>query len=498
MTQTNLQAKPDYSTSTLSRRSALSVGLSLTLFSVSAGRASAVGAQRNVTQARTVWDIDTAVGTHPVVQDGIVFSISNEGVVQAHSTETGANIWRRTLGVPPFHSSLGISGNMLLAGGRNGPLVAIDYESGEEQWRRTLSGDVLAVAPAGDNTIVTSRGAVQSVRTSDGLINWRTEIKVYNDDLRPSSSYPFSGTPVILGNSVFVRTKNGAAALTLADGEVIWRATDPGDTPENGHGLELAVVGDQLFFVSTVLTAVDIETGEIQRVTEFENPIRRGFGVEHGLVGPVTNGELVFTGANGVYAVDAGSGETVWEGGGVPYPWHGLAYDEEADNLFISAVTDGSDTLSVISLKGDTGTENWRLTIGEVRRSYILYASFISRVVMGDDTVYVGFRGESTTLSAIGTQRPSVEIGETPSTVTERPDAPTTTGEPTTTDSTQRQGSVSNGDAPEQSSEYRGLVSNNPSADIGNQFGDMYLLTLVSTALSIVVMLGQAFRRGGD
>lgn len=489
--QTNHSAETDYSELRLSRRSVVSAGLSLPLFTAAVGNKSATGIYQAEDSTRTAWKADTTVNTHPVIHNGLVFTISAEGVVQANSIETGTNVWRRTLGVSPYFSSIGISGSTLLAGGYGGDLLAVDHRSGDEEWKRTLSGDVLALAAAGDNTIVTTYGAVQSIRTADGRINWKRDLSIYNDDLRPSSSFPFSGTPVVLGSSVFVRTKDGVAALRLSDGEVIWQATDPGEVPEKGHGLEIAIVEDKLFFVSTVLTTVDINTGDVTRVTEFAEPIRQGFGVEHGLAGPVTNGELVFTGANAVHAVDVVTGETVWTGGGIPYPWHGLAYDEQGSNLYVSTIT-GDGTFGVISLDASTGVENWSQTLGKKRRSYSLYVSFISRVVATEDVIFVAVRGESSFISAIRTEEISVDIGDSSSNRTEQSD------EPTTTDSPEEQQSISTDDDTRQDAEYRGLVSNNPDADIGNQLGDMYLLTVVSTALSIFVMLGQAFRRRGE
>jgi outer membrane protein assembly factor BamB len=261
------------------------------------------------------------------------------------------------------------------------------------------------------------------------------------------------------------------------------------DVEQPGGGI--AIADNKVFAASSVLTAIDIETGDVAWKVASDGGV--GF-YGNAMVSPVTNGELVFSGTDILKAVDARDGSVVWSGGGNPYPGDSITYDNSTDALYLSAMRRGDRSRTLISLSPSSGIENWRAqlaTAGRSSRDY--YEDYISKPVASDSGVHVACMGELITVrtdqfelaTPTSTSEPILS-GDT--------DKESTTSEPPTAQKFKE----STPQISSQDIEYRGLVSNNPNVDIGNQFGDMYLLTLVSTALSIAVMLGQVLRRGGD
>jgi outer membrane protein assembly factor BamB len=290
-----------------------------------------------------------------------------------------------------------------------------------------------------------------------------------------------------VGDGVFVRTESGVTALSTSDGQLIWEQSVPKNTRDLIHGANLAVANETIFVVSDVLRAIDIRTGDVRWTVEGEAAGRSLYN--RGFVSPVTDGSSVYTGIGTVQSFNADSGATNWTGGGFPAFLNPLTYDPETTTLYVSTVAESE--MKVVGINSNAGTELWQVVVGETRSGYALSRSEISRPIPHDASVYVACRGTSISISEreldltdSDSSTPTVTEDTGPDDSENQEREPQTTNTGQTTDPS--------------TGEYRGLISNNPNTDIGNQLGDMYVLTLLSTALSIFVMLGQAFRRRGE
>jgi outer membrane protein assembly factor BamB len=440
-----------------------------------------------------LWRERTGIITNPVVHKQLVFG-SNNGTLRALDIQTGSTAWQASVGANPFPSSVAVINDILFTGGSNGQVFAFNPETGEQLWKRTVSGSILGFDSHEDNVIIASSSTVQSVSSESGLVNWSTELGVYIRGRQRYVGARQGGSPLTYGNVVLIRLNKSVAALSAADGRVVWETeldTSGLNVEQPGGGM--AIADNKVFAASSVLTAIDIETGDVAWKVDSDGGV--GF-YGNAMVSPVTNGELVFTGTDSLKAVDAQDGSVVWVGGGNPYPGDSIAYDQSADAIYLSAMRRDNNSRTLISLSPSSGTENWSVQLGTAGRfSRDYYEDYVSKPVASDSGVHVACMGE---LVTVRTSRFELTTPTSPS-------DPVSAGDATEESPTSEQSTVQ---APEEdaneisseedSSEYRGLISNNPDTDIGNQLGDMYVLTLVSTALSIFVMLGQAFRRRGE
>lgn len=138
-----------------------------------------------------IWQASIAGNTNkvrlaasPVVSDNRLFAIGTDAVVSAFAADTGASLWR---------ASIGSTGK--------------DYEN-------SLFGGGVGVA--GTVVYATSGvGDVAALNASDGSVIWK---------VKPAG--PLRGAPTIAFGGVYVITQdNQIIALNAADGKVLWQAT---------------------------------------------------------------------------------------------------------------------------------------------------------------------------------------------------------------------------------------------------------------------------------
>jgi outer membrane protein assembly factor BamB len=204
----------------------------------------------------------------PVVDGNRLFALGTDGNLVCLDTETGREIWRRSLPRDfggqmmsrwMWSESPLVDGDRLVftPGARDAALVAVEKATGKEIWRTAIPD----LGPegkdgAGYSSIVVSHGAgvkqyvqlmgrgVVGVRASDGKFLWGYN-RVANDVANVS-------TPIVRGNLVFASTgyQTGSVLLELmrsGDGvEAQERYFLDAKTLQNHHG-GLVLVGDHLY-----------------------------------------------------------------------------------------------------------------------------------------------------------------------------------------------------------------------------------------------------------
>jgi outer membrane protein assembly factor BamB len=452
------------------------------------GERGEVGWDQQSSLPSVLWREDTGIATNPVVFEDLVFGISANGTVRANNAQTGTNLWREPTGTSyPYPRAIAVFNSTLFVGDRTGRILALTPSTGEKRWERTLSGPVFGFSLYKDSVIVASSDGLRSIAIENGLVNWMTQLDTYSRSGAPKQG----AVPVTHENIVFVRLEKGIAAVSAEDGTMLWN-NDVSQSREGTirMGGGLAVADGKVFAVSDSLTAYDIRDGRIQWSVESDGGGSSFRG--NGMVSPVTNGKLVFSGTRTVLAIDVSDGSIVWKGGGIPYlGGDSLRYDNRTEMLYLSAMEYQKRTL--IALNPDVGTESWREQIGTAgQASRYTYEHTISRATISDVGVHIACIGELVTLR---TEEHRVKSDDS--------------------DDGQEQTSNNNDSQPEQSPDsvseesddldietdsdtYRGVLSNDPDRDIGTGLGDMYILTVLSTVLSLLVIVGQIVRRGSE
>lgn len=168
--------------------------------------------------------------------------------VFAVDRETGVERWRRMVGGPGVHRV----GQTVYVDG-NDTVVAVDLTDGTTLWQRRLeagvvgtSGDVLLAANATTRT-------VSALWLADGSERWCV-----------TTDFPWRATLDSRNGRVYLAGEDELAALSVADGDELWRTS--------GYGLMVQVrhVGEKAFYLASEvdhpdyvepLVAVDGKTG---------------------------------------------------------------------------------------------------------------------------------------------------------------------------------------------------------------------------------------------
>ena len=213
----------------------------------------------------------------PMVADGKVYTHGASGMVVARELATGKIIWRvdslkelngKNLFFGASSSPLLAGGKLVLVvGGQNAGIVALDPASGKTLWKATddrssYSSPVHWKSPEGDRVLALTGKGLACLDLADGKQLWHYGLV---DQLNESST-----TPVVLGEKVFVSsvTAGGAMVDLTQQGKQLWKSSvlncyfsTPCPTAD-GKAL-LMVTGRLLPPVSCTLRCVEPETGKV-------------------------------------------------------------------------------------------------------------------------------------------------------------------------------------------------------------------------------------------
>ncbi len=206
-----------------------------------------------------------------------VFAADYRGLVEARDRLKGSRLWTVETGLP-LSSGPVESENRLIFGTSNGELLALDASNGALLWKTTLSSEITALPKVRDDTVVVrtndgklaavdartgasrwyhersvpalsirSRGApaliddtildgfgggkLQALSLSDGKPLWETTVAIPHGRSEVERLVEVDADPVIQGDTAFVTGyQGGVAAVSLRDGEVLWRQDNPSST----------------------------------------------------------------------------------------------------------------------------------------------------------------------------------------------------------------------------------------------------------------------------
>ncbi|REA00588.1 hypothetical protein DEQ92_19800 [Haloferax sp. Atlit-6N] len=172
-------------------------------------------------------------------------------------------------------------------------LYAVDAESGEKVWGRSVDSPRGSLAIADDVVVGLADSTVLGLDPETGETRWTGP---------ESHTSLFHGSPVIVDKTVYVPTELSLLALDLTDGSVRWQHTTGEETIATP-----AIVGDAVYYgdYDTYIYAIDAATGEKRWRVKTNAHIDCNVSVAD---------DIVFAGSKGgvIRALDARSGEHVW------------------------------------------------------------------------------------------------------------------------------------------------------------------------------------------
>lgn len=182
---------------------------------------------------KPIWTAHTQGYCHssPVVHNQVVFVGSSDGTANAFAYGTGQLLWAsKTRG--PVYASPAVTDGVVAFPSGDGTVYGLDPETGKEQWTYALpkssTAFVQSQVAADEHSIYLGAWDkfLYCLDAKTGSLRWRR-------DCVGDRSYAYS--PAIGGpsvqNGVVIVPANGNIlwAFRAADGEILWKATSPGD-----------------------------------------------------------------------------------------------------------------------------------------------------------------------------------------------------------------------------------------------------------------------------
>jgi outer membrane protein assembly factor BamB len=200
----------------------------------------------------------------PAYSDGLLYVANLEpGQLQALNAKNGIRRWRREL-PGRSESSPVVVGDRVIVGCECGTLYAFDKTTGETLWETELEGEIKA-APAVSEGIAyvgDYGGAISAVRISDGSVKWQSG----SQGASFGRAGAFYGTPTVAFGRVYAGSKDGRMySYEKESGELAWSQTSGGElyagvvaahTPRSEPTVYFGVFGGSTFY------ALDARTGE--------------------------------------------------------------------------------------------------------------------------------------------------------------------------------------------------------------------------------------------
>jgi outer membrane protein assembly factor BamB len=168
---------------------------------------------------------NTRLTSTPVVAGGIAYVLDSEAQISAFDTNTGKRVWRRDLTPRKERSEAGFGGGVAYDGERVfvstgfGNVHALDAKSGAEIWKREI-GIPFRAAPTVDGGRVfvsTSDNQLQVLAVDDGRILWNHRGISETAGLLGSASAAVSGDLVVVPY-----TSGEIYAFRVQNGQMVW------------------------------------------------------------------------------------------------------------------------------------------------------------------------------------------------------------------------------------------------------------------------------------
>ncbi len=154
----------------------------------------------------------------PAISDGKLYTANANGMVYAFDLAKGKKQWQQEFALV-ISGGVGINDQSLFIGSSKGEMLALARNDGAEQWRTTLSSEVLAPPVATANQVIVRcvDGNVYALDVENGQRLWSYQSGI------PSLTLRGDGTPVITNDNVLIGLANGRlVSLSLYDGSITW------------------------------------------------------------------------------------------------------------------------------------------------------------------------------------------------------------------------------------------------------------------------------------
>ncbi|MGQ7275154.1 outer membrane protein assembly factor BamB [Marinobacter sp. V034] len=173
-----------------------------------------------------VWDMSIGDGDNdqllflqPVISNGVLFAVSEDGELVAVDPKTGDEKWERDLD-RSILAGVGADDDRLYVSTRAGELLGLSREDGSEQWSVSLPSEILAPPQSNGSTVVaqTIDGKALAFDAQTGEKRWQY------DGVIPVLSFRGNATPTVGSETTLLAFASGQVfALLTETGQPVWQ-----------------------------------------------------------------------------------------------------------------------------------------------------------------------------------------------------------------------------------------------------------------------------------
>lgn len=291
-----------------------------------------------------LWEIPMGAPQQtPAAFDETVF-VPSGGVVRAVDPETGDAAWARTVDGTVAADGLLATAERLFVGTEGGTVHCLSVADGESLWSTPVGAAVEGLAEGGP-LVVGTAGALYGLDPAEGAVRWRTPI---DDDGNSGADHPVP--PVVEGGAAIGSRGATVVALAPDSGEVEWVDRRPAD-----DAVWRLAVADDVVVVAGERTTAALTVADGAPLWTHRSGTTR--------LTTAAGSSVYAMGANGTVALDPESGRVERSLSVRPTAVGGLGAGEVEPHgtvLAVSGELDGTPTLLVVD--PTSGDDLWRLT----------------------------------------------------------------------------------------------------------------------------------------
>lgn len=257
----------------------------------------------------------------PHITEERVYLSSADGRIHAWKRSNGKSLWSVNLKKEKITGGVNGGEGVIAVGNDNGDVIAFSTVDGAEQWRTSLTSEVMAFSAAkygvvASESAITSYGVivartndskVHALDTNNGNVIWTAGRNLPPLTLRGVSE------PKIIGDVVLVGFENGKlTAFNLQDGAELWQVTVSISSGRSELDRMSDIDGEFVYLNGIVyvtnfngrVVSIDADTG---KVIWIKDDVSSSAGLS------VDETQVYVTDADdSVWALDKSSGATVW------------------------------------------------------------------------------------------------------------------------------------------------------------------------------------------
>jgi outer membrane protein assembly factor BamB len=277
-------------------------------FGYDPGRSKFLDAQSVKPPFRKVWKYHgpQLIELPPIVVDGRVYFIDNDGLYVALDAETGKVLWKKRLASLNASSPAYENGVLYSVSLEPMQALAVRARDGKVLWRKPLDSraESSPLVMRGRMYFGDEGGQLYSLRTKDGSTDWVTSL-----------TGSVKAAPAIDDGVLYVGDYGGTMnAVRASDGNIEWQTRDLGTGLGSGRFYSTAAVAFGRVYAGDVDNKVysfDEKSGDIAWTFSAGNYVYSGIAAaDTGSTKPA-----VYFGSHdrNAYAVDAKSGDEIWQ-----------------------------------------------------------------------------------------------------------------------------------------------------------------------------------------